>query len=48
MNADKWFANSEEACEYLSDKIEKDDIILIKGSHAVKMEKIVRKLMAHE
>lgn len=44
MKADKWFENSCEAGEFLKDKVEKDDIILVKGSHAMEMEEIVERL----
>lgn len=44
MKSNKWFGDSGEAANFLVDKIEKNDIILIKGSHAIKMEKIVKKL----
>ena len=46
--ANKWFKTSDEATKFLLDKIEKDDIILIKGSHAIQMENIVRTLIAHK
>ena len=39
------FANSEEANQFLKDRIKKGDILLIKGSQAVRMEKIVKKIM---
>ncbi|OGD65817.1 hypothetical protein A3F08_01880 [Candidatus Berkelbacteria bacterium RIFCSPHIGHO2_12_FULL_36_9] len=42
--ADKWFINSGQATDFLLDRIEKDDIILIKGSHALEMNIIVVKL----
>lgn len=38
------FKNSQEASEYLLNRIKKDDIILVKGSRAIKMERIVDKL----
>jgi UDP-N-acetylmuramoyl-tripeptide--D-alanyl-D-alanine ligase len=49
----RWFATSGEAADFLEEFIEANDLILIKGSQGVRMEKIVRKLMldpgtAHE
>lgn len=40
------FCTSDEAGKPLQDKIEEGDIILIKGSRAMKMEKIVKEIMA--
>lgn len=40
--ANKWFKTSSEATDFLLDKIEKDDIILVKGSHSIRMDKIVK------
>ncbi len=40
------FDNPEDAGEFLEDRIREGDIILVKGSRAVKMEKIVKELMA--
>ena len=48
LSANKWFSNSIDAADFLKDKIEKDDLILVKGSHAMEMEKIVNTLMAHK
>ena len=42
MKADKWFDRSQEAAEYMKNKIKKGDIILVKGSHAMEMEKIIK------
>lgn len=39
-----WFFDSEEAANYLLKNMKKNDIILIKGSHAMKMDRIVEKL----
>ena len=48
MKKDKIFAfcTFDEAGKPLQDKIEEGDIILIKGSRAMKMEKIVQEIMA--
>lgn len=40
------FEKSEQVSEFLRGKIKKGDIILLKGSQAVRMEKIVEKIMA--
>ena len=40
------FCTSDEAGKPLQERIEKEDIILIKGSRAIKMEKIVKEIMA--
>jgi UDP-N-acetylmuramoyl-tripeptide--D-alanyl-D-alanine ligase len=37
---------SEEAGEYLKDKIEENDVVLVKGSQSIRTEKIVAKIMA--
>lgn len=39
------FENSVEAGEFLKDKIEKDDVILIKGSQGVRMERVAKALL---
>lgn len=39
-------ATSEEAGEYLKDKIEKNDVVLVKGSQSVRTEKTVAQIMA--
>ncbi len=44
--AAKWFPTSEEAALYLAGFVEKGDVILVKGSQSVRMEKIVEKIMA--
>ncbi|MCX6731706.1 MAG: UDP-N-acetylmuramoyl-tripeptide--D-alanyl-D-alanine ligase [Candidatus Parcubacteria bacterium] len=41
------FSNSEEAKIPLQEKIKQGDLILIKGSQAMRMEKIVEEIMAH-
>ena len=41
----KWFANSEQAGDFLEDYIQSGDVILIKGSQGMRMEKIVVRLM---
>ncbi len=42
-----WFENSEQAADYLADKIEAGDLLYIKGSQAARMEKIVKRLMTN-
>lgn len=44
---DEYFESSEEAAEYLLGKIAKDDIILIKASRAIGLEKVVEKLKSN-
>ena len=41
------FANSDEAKIHIQEKIRQGDLILIKGSQAIRMEKIVEEIMAH-
>ncbi|MDO9579712.1 MAG: UDP-N-acetylmuramoyl-tripeptide--D-alanyl-D-alanine ligase [Bacteroidales bacterium] len=41
------FKNAEEAGDFLQNKIQKGDILLIKGSQGVRLEKIVKQLMLH-
>jgi len=40
-----WFPDSEQAADYLIDKVEAGDLLYIKGSQAARMEKIVKILM---
>lgn len=40
-------ASAVEAGEYLKDKIDKGDIVLVKGSQSMRMERVVKKIMAH-
>jgi UDP-N-acetylmuramoyl-tripeptide--D-alanyl-D-alanine ligase len=42
----KFFASSEQAAEFLSDLVEPGDLLLVKGSRGVKMERIVEALLA--
>lgn len=44
VKTQKWFADSRQAADFLSDKIKKHDIILVKGSHAIMMGVVVKKL----
>lgn len=48
VKSDKWFLKSQEAANFLVDKIKENDIILIKGSHAMEMEKITDILKARQ
>jgi len=41
------FSQAEEAALVIQDKLAKGDIILIKGSRAMHLEKVVREIMAH-
>jgi UDP-N-acetylmuramoyl-tripeptide--D-alanyl-D-alanine ligase len=40
------FDNAEEAGRFLQDRIRQGDIILVKGSRAMAMEKVVKEIMA--
>ena len=40
------FNNSEEAGRFIQNKIKQDDLILIKGSQGIRMEKITKEIMA--
>jgi UDP-N-acetylmuramoyl-tripeptide--D-alanyl-D-alanine ligase len=40
------FDNSQEAGKYLESIIKEDDIVLVKGSQGVRMERIVEEVMA--
>ncbi|MEZ7821070.1 MAG: cyanophycin synthetase, partial [Patescibacteria group bacterium] len=40
------FENSEEAKKFIQNRIKQDDLILIKGSQGVRMEKITKEIMA--
>ncbi len=40
------FSTSEEAGKFLQDRIEQGDLILVKGSQGVRMEKVVKEIMA--
>lgn len=41
------FDNSEEAGRFIQDRIKQDDLILVKGSQSLRMEKIVKEIMAN-
>ncbi len=41
-----YFASSEEAGRKLQDLIEENDVVLVKGSQGIRMEKIVKEIMA--
>ena len=43
----RFFASSDEAAKFLTDFIAKDDLLLLKGSRGVKMEKILEAIRAH-
>lgn len=43
----KFFASSEEAAAFLTSFFSPGDLLLVKGSRGVKMEKIVERLLAH-
>jgi UDP-N-acetylmuramoyl-tripeptide--D-alanyl-D-alanine ligase len=40
------FADSTEAGKFLQEKIKENDLVLVKGSQGVRMEKIVKEIMA--
>lgn len=40
------FANSESAGKFLQDKLRQGDVVLVKGSQSMRMEKIVKEIMA--
>ncbi len=42
-----WFATSEEAAEWAGSQITGDDIILVKGSQSMRMERVVKAVMKH-
>ena len=41
----KHFSSAKEAAEYLKDQIQEEDIILVKGSRGMKLEKLVEKII---
>ena len=43
----KSFSTSDEAAPYVKELIKKDDLILVKGSQGMRMEKVVLEIMAH-
>ncbi len=49
MNKSKihWFADSTEAGKYLSGIIQEGDVVLLKGSQSIRMERAVEQIMAH-
>jgi UDP-N-acetylmuramoyl-tripeptide--D-alanyl-D-alanine ligase len=44
----KFFAGSEEAAQFIAELLEPGDLLLVKGSRGVKMERIVERLLARE
>lgn len=46
IKSDYWFSDPVSAGEYLLSKIQKNDIILVKGSQGMRMEKVVEKILA--
>lgn len=44
-DADQWFSSSDEAGRYLTREVREGDVILVKGSQSMRMEKIVEMLM---
>jgi UDP-N-acetylmuramoyl-tripeptide--D-alanyl-D-alanine ligase len=42
----KWFQTSEEAAEFLRDLLGPGDLLLVKGSRGVRMERVVEALLA--
>ncbi len=45
--SDAWFINSEKTAEYLLKNMKKNDIILVKGSNAMKMNMVVQKIRSY-
>ena len=43
----KSFSTSDEAAPYVKELIKKDDLILVKGSQGMRMEKVILEIMAH-
>lgn len=43
----QWFPTADEAAEFLKDFIQEGDVILIKGSQGMRMERVTLALMAH-
>lgn len=41
-----WFENSDQAADYIKDKLVENDLIVAKGSQSARMEKVVKALMA--
>ncbi len=41
-----WFENSDQAADYIKDKLVENDLIVVKGSQSARMEKVVKALMA--
>jgi UDP-N-acetylmuramoyl-tripeptide--D-alanyl-D-alanine ligase len=47
LRAAEFFANSDEAGEFLSENIRSGDLVLVKGSRGVRTEKIIEKLLSN-
>lgn len=46
LDADYWFQDSCRAGEFLKNELKKDDIVLVKGSQDLRMERVVEQVMA--
>lgn len=45
MKSDYWFADSTKASDFVYGILEENDVVLVKGSHAISMDKIVKKIV---
>ena len=41
----KWFENSREAAPYVKSLIKKGDVVLVKGSQSIRMERVVKEIL---